>query len=160
NNLGKVRRHQRDFAAARTSHEEALAIFRKALPKDHADIATCLNDLGNAQDELRQYAAARKSYQEALAIRRRVLPKAHPGIARALLSLGWLSLASGVDLENAVRNLAQATDLFQADQLHLVVAQAEQEQRATAYLPRLSMELLIDAAVRTQCDPASSYDSV
>jgi CHAT domain-containing protein/tetratricopeptide (TPR) repeat protein len=160
NNLGKVWRHLRDYAAARSSHEEALAIFRKARPPGHPDIATCLNDLGNAQDELREYTAARKSYQEALAIRRKALPKDHPDIAHSLLSLGWLALASGVDVGGAVANLAQATDLFQADQLHLAAAQAEQEQRANAYLPRLSMELLIDATITARQDPGPTYDNV
>ena len=32
----------REYAAARKSHEEALAIYRRALPKDHPDIATSL----------------------------------------------------------------------------------------------------------------------
>ena len=51
----------REYAAAKASHEEALAIRRKALPKDHPDIADSLNNLGSVQDELREYAAAKAS---------------------------------------------------------------------------------------------------
>ena len=36
----------REYAAAKQSHEQALAIRRKALPKDHPDIANSLNNLG------------------------------------------------------------------------------------------------------------------
>ena len=41
----------RDYVAARKSHEEALAIRRRALPKDHPDIAQSLNNLGIVQEE-------------------------------------------------------------------------------------------------------------
>ena len=78
----------REYAAAKQSHEQALAICRKSLPPDHPDIATVLNNLGNVQDELRDYAAAKQSIEEALAIRRKSLPPDHPDIA---LSLGTSS---------------------------------------------------------------------
>ena len=42
-----MQRDLREYAAAKASYEEALAIFRKALPKDHPDIATSLNNLGS-----------------------------------------------------------------------------------------------------------------
>ena len=71
----------REYAAAKQSHEEALAIRRKSLPPDHPDIATSLNNLGLVQAELREYAAAKQSYEEALAIRRKSLPPDHPDIA-------------------------------------------------------------------------------
>ena len=38
-NLGRVQSDLREYAAARKSQEEALAICRKALPKDHSHIA-------------------------------------------------------------------------------------------------------------------------
>ena len=68
--------------------EEALAIRRKALPKDHPDIADSLNNLGAVQYDLREYAAAKASHEEALAIRRRALPTDHPDIADSLNNLG------------------------------------------------------------------------
>ena len=79
----------REYAAAKQSHEQALAIRRKSLPPDHPDIADSLNNLGSVQCELREYAAAKQSHEQALAIRRKSLPKDHPDIARSLLALGW-----------------------------------------------------------------------
>ena len=37
----------REYAAAKQSHEQALAIRRKSLPPDHPDIAYSLNNLGS-----------------------------------------------------------------------------------------------------------------
>ena len=56
-------RELREYAAAKQSHEEALAIFRKSLPPDHPDIATSLNNLGIVQYALREYAAAKQSHE-------------------------------------------------------------------------------------------------
>jgi CHAT domain-containing protein len=88
NNLGNVQWKLREYAAAKKSHEEALAIYRKTLPKDHPYIAMSLNNLGNVQGDLREYAAAKRNLEEALAIRRKALPQDHPDIALSLNSLG------------------------------------------------------------------------
>ena len=160
NNLGVVQYELREYAAAKQSHEEALAIRRKSLPPDHPDIANSLNNLGNVQYELREYAAAKQSYEEALAIFRKSLPKDHPDIAFSLRNLGLQSLKSGVGVGDAVPRLAEATDLFQAEQLRLAVAQAEQEQLATAALARSSLGNLLSATLITSAEPASAYDRV
>ena len=39
-NLGECSTTLREYAAAKQSYEEALAIRRKSLPPDHPDIAT------------------------------------------------------------------------------------------------------------------------
>ena len=83
----------RDYAAAKQSHEQALAIRRNALPQDHPDIAASLNNLGNVQDALRDYAAAKQSHEQALAIRRKALPQDHPDIAQSLSNLGAVQSA-------------------------------------------------------------------
>ena len=44
-----MQRELREYAAARKSHEEALAIRRRALPEGHPDIAQSLNNLGYVQ---------------------------------------------------------------------------------------------------------------
>ena len=160
NNLGNVQDELREYAAAKQSHEQALAIRRKSLPPDHPDIAESLNNLGNVQSALREYAAAKQSHEEALAIRRKSLPKDHPDIAFSLCSLGFLSLTSGVGVGDAVPGLAEATDLFQAEQLRLAVAQAEQEQLATAALAKSSLSNLLAATLITRAEPASAYDRV
>ena len=88
---------------------------------------------------MREYAAAKQSHEQALAIRRKSLPPDHPDIAISLGNLGLQGLKSGVGVGDAVPGLAEATDLFQAEQLRLAVAQAEQEQLATAALARSSL---------------------
>ena len=90
----------REYAAAKQSHEQALAIRRKSLPPDHPDIAYSLNNLGKVQYELREYAAAKQSHEQALAIRRKSLPPDHPDIAYSLNNLG--------NVQSALREYAAA----------------------------------------------------
>jgi CHAT domain-containing protein len=158
--LGAVQYDLREYVAARANHEEALAIRRKALPKDHRDIGVSLYNMGIVQTKLREYAAARANLEEALTIRRKALPKDHPDIARSLLNLGRLSLASGIDATSALPTLAEAADLFQADQLHLALAQAEPEQLATAGASHPALSLLLSAALYSKADPRPIYDRV
>src|SRR5271157_5103328 len=160
NNQGVVQDELREYAAAKQSHEQALAIRRKSLPKDHPDIAYSVHNLGVVQNELREYAAAKQSHEQALAIFRKSLPKNHPHIASSLRNLGLLSLTSGVGVGDAVPGLAEATDLLQAEQLRLAVAQAEQEQLATAALARDCLSNLLSATLITRAEPSSAYDRV
>ena len=69
-------------------------------------------------------------------------------------------MTSGVGVGDAVPGLAEATDLFQAEQLRLAVAQAEQEQLATAALARICLSNLLAATLITRAEPASAYDRV
>jgi CHAT domain-containing protein len=150
----------REYTAAKASHEEALAIRRRALPEDDPGIASSLFSLGMLQYALREYAAARASHEEALAIRRKSLPDDDDDIAASLLILGFDSLTLGVDLRGAVPRLGEATDLFNAARLRLAVAQAEQEQLAAAELSMTSLHWLIDATLATSGDPGTAYDRV
>ena len=68
----------RKYTAAKSSHEEALAIRRKALPPGHPDIADSLNNLGIVQWDLREYAAAKVSYEEAWPSAARPCPRTTP----------------------------------------------------------------------------------
>jgi len=160
NNLGTVHWELREYAAARASFEEALAIFRKALPPGHPDIVGSLNNLGAAHSVLREYAGAKARFEEALAIRRKALPKDDPAVALVLENLARLSLASGVDVEDAVFRLSEAADIYQADHLRLAVAQAEPEQLATAATAQCCLHSLVDATIRTRANPGSAYDRV
>ena len=109
---------------------------------------------------MREYAAAKQSHEQALAICRKSLPPDHPDIAFSLRNLGLQGLKSGVGVGDAVPGLAEATDLFQAEQLRLAVAQAEQEQLATAALAKISLGDLLSATLITSAEPASAYDRV
>ena len=77
-----VQSELREYAAAKQSYEQALAIFRKSLPPDHPVIATSLGNLGLVQFELREYAAAKQSHEQALAICRKSLPPGPPRYRR------------------------------------------------------------------------------
>ena len=150
----------REYAAAKQSYEQALAIRRKSLPPNHPDIAQSLNNRGNVQYELREYAAAKQSDEEALAIFRKSLPRDHPLIASSLRGLGLLGLKSGVGVGDVVSRLAEATDLLQAEQLRLAVAQAEQEQLATAARAKGCLSNLLSATLITRAAPRTVYDRV
>ena len=101
---------------------------RASLESSNPLTAMGLTNLGNVQYALREYAAAKQSHEQALVIRRMSLPPDHPDIAFSLRNLGLQGLKSGVGVGDAVPRLAEATDLFQAEQLRLAVTQAEQEQ--------------------------------
>jgi tetratricopeptide (TPR) repeat protein/tRNA A-37 threonylcarbamoyl transferase component Bud32 len=74
---------------ARPFLDRALALRRRALPKDHPDVAVTLHNLAWLQHQNGNYTQARQLYREALAIRRR--DSAHPLPAAAtMLNLGWL----------------------------------------------------------------------
>jgi CHAT domain-containing protein/tetratricopeptide (TPR) repeat protein len=160
NNLGTVQCELREYAAAKASFEDALAIQRKARPNDNPRIGLGLNNLGAVQYQLHEYAAGTASAAEALAICRKGLPKDHPHIAVALGNFGLLSLVSGVDVASARVTLLEATDIFQADQLHLAVAQAEPEQLATAEESHKALSLLLTAAINSKAGLGPTYDRV
>jgi CHAT domain-containing protein/Tfp pilus assembly protein PilF len=160
NNLGLLQRDLGDYSAAKASLEEALAIRRNVLPKHHPGIAQSLQYLGCVNYDLHDFAAAKASLQEALAIERKTLPKDDSAIAYSLLNLGGLCLASAVDAAAALAALAEATDLFQAEQVHLACAQAEPEQLTTAGESHLSLCLLLTAALTSKANPRPIYDRV
>jgi CHAT domain-containing protein len=157
--LGILQHELGNVTAARASHEEAVTIFRTALAADSPQIVPSLNYLGNAQRDLGEYVTARKTLEEAVAVSRKALPPGHPLIGLSLFSLGWLSLASGA-ADAAVSPLAEAIDLFQADQLKVAVAQSEQEQFAGAALIQGCLHLLIDATISAKANPLPAYDRV
>ena len=76
------------------------------------------------------------------------------------LGLQGLKSTSGVAVGDAVPRFAEATDLFQAEQLRMAVLQDEQEQLATATLAQWSLANLLSATLITSAEPASAYDRV
>ncbi|HKI16874.1 MAG TPA: CHAT domain-containing tetratricopeptide repeat protein, partial [Isosphaeraceae bacterium] len=86
--LGSAQHSLREYAAAKTSYEQAMAMRRKAVPKEDPEIAQSLTLLGQVQYDLRDYAAAKESYEEALAIYRKARPPGHLDIAWSLYCLG------------------------------------------------------------------------
>ena len=81
---------QGQYAAAIPLAERALAIFEKALGKDHADVANTLNNLAELYHAIGNYNQAEPVYQRSLAIYEKVLRKDHPYIANTLNNLAVL----------------------------------------------------------------------
>ncbi len=78
NGAGNMAWQQGDYAAARTLHEESLAIRREL--GDQRSIAASLGNLGNVAHVLGDYAAARTLHEESLAIRRE-LGRSYDGLS-------------------------------------------------------------------------------
>ncbi len=91
NSAGALATRQGDYVAARTLHEDGLAIRRRL--QDKQGIAQVLNDLGNVAYPQGDYIAARALYEESLAISRELQDR--PGIARALSNVGLVASVQG-----------------------------------------------------------------
>ena len=92
--IGLARLGSSDARRGKEANEQALAIRRKVLPRDHPRIAANLYNLGLAQQRLEQYAAAKGYYEQALAIERKALPPNLPHIADSLNNLGIVQQGS------------------------------------------------------------------
>src|SRR6185295_19504728 len=78
------------LADAETALNDALALRRENLDRDHPDIGEVLEHLAALQREAGRPADAEAGLKEALRIFRARLPEHHPRIARALIELGEL----------------------------------------------------------------------
>ena len=94
-----------DFDGARVRWQEALAIRRKAYPREHyahghADLAQSINNLGFLYHSTGDYARAEPLYREALAMKRALypaerFPHGHPDLAKSINNLAGLHHARG-----------------------------------------------------------------
>ena len=82
-----------------------MAIWEKALGKDHPDIAISLNNLAVLYQDQGNYAEAEPLFQRSLAIREKALGEDHPDIAINLNNLAVLYQDQG--------NYAEAEPLYQ-----------------------------------------------
>jgi tetratricopeptide (TPR) repeat protein len=78
NNLGGVLYDERDFAAAQSHYERALALDEQALPPHHPDVAVILNNLGKTLAAQENINSARAYYERALGILQESLGPEHP----------------------------------------------------------------------------------
>ncbi len=69
----------------------ALTIYENALPPDHPEIATTLDNLAQLYSKQGQNAQAKSLFQRALAIKEKSFPPDHPEIAITLFNLAALS---------------------------------------------------------------------
>jgi len=84
------------YSIAEPLYLEALGIRRKALPKDHPDIAGSLNNLALLYQREGLYEKAELLHVEALEIWRKTLPEGHPNIAASLNNLASLYQREGL----------------------------------------------------------------
>jgi len=111
NNLGRALHELRQFSDAMVMHGEALAMRRRLLGEQHADVAQSLFNLGEtvgAHDG--RLAEASSLLEEALRMRRACLGNEHLSVAEVLLSLGDVKLRAG-DVQGALVCIQEAQQL-------------------------------------------------
>jgi CHAT domain-containing protein/Flp pilus assembly protein TadD len=78
------------YADAIPIAQQVLAIWEKALGRDHPNVATALNNLAGLYRSQGRYADAEPLYQRSLAIREKALGRDHPNVATSLNNLAFL----------------------------------------------------------------------
>jgi tetratricopeptide (TPR) repeat protein len=90
NNLGNVYCDLGDKSKAKDFYENALEIFTKTLPDDHASIAHTFYKLGLVYSDLGDNCKAKGFYEKALEIDRKTFHENHPYIKDILRELNNL----------------------------------------------------------------------
>jgi tetratricopeptide (TPR) repeat protein len=104
NDLGVLSRERGDAVHATPLLEEALAMRRTLLGREHQDVAVTLVELGRAYEDRGESASAEPLFREALEIRRKVLGENHRETATSKSALALLLWRRG--------DLAAAEPLF------------------------------------------------
>ena len=91
------------LAEAIAAAEAMLAIERKVLPENHADLAVSLNWLADLTMEREDFAAAKAARQEALEIRRKRHGSNHWKVTDARLALEDVNRRAGLTVEQRLR---------------------------------------------------------
>jgi tetratricopeptide (TPR) repeat protein len=104
-----------------------LAIYRKAFPADHPDIAIVLNVMGFGLTMSGDYELADRYLQEGLAMRRRLFSDKTPEIASSLMMLAVLRVAEGkypeaLELSQNARSIFTAS--LSADHWRTAIAES------------------------------------
>jgi tetratricopeptide (TPR) repeat protein len=106
---------------------QVLAIYRKAYPPDHPEVAIVLNVMGFRLMLAGDYAQADRYLQEGLAMRRRLFSDKTPEIASSLMALGALRVAEGKypeALELAQNARSIFTSALSADHWRTAIAES------------------------------------
>jgi tetratricopeptide (TPR) repeat protein len=75
--------------------KRSLEIYEKVLGKDHANVATALNNLANLYRTQGKYAEAEPLFKRSLDVRENVLGKDHPDVAQSVNNLALLYQTKG-----------------------------------------------------------------
>ena len=105
---------QGKYAEAEPLHKRSLAIWEKALGKEHPDVALSLNNLAALYDSQGKYAEAEPLHKRSLAIKEKVLGKEHPDVAL----FGGQEVLKRVDLNNLAALYDSQGKYAEAEPLH------------------------------------------
>jgi len=87
NNMGLYLHGRAAYAEAEQLSRRSLAIYEKALGKDHPSVASSLNNLAGLLQDQGKYAEAEPLHRRALAIDETALGPDHPSVANSLNNL-------------------------------------------------------------------------
>ncbi|CAF1428831.1 unnamed protein product [Adineta steineri] len=90
NQLGMIKRNQREYPEALTCYKKSLAIYQKTLPSNHLSLANPYNNIGIVFRNMGDYPKALSSYEKALAIRQQSLPSNHPDLGASYNNIGFV----------------------------------------------------------------------
>jgi len=88
--LGNVYSDLAEYTNAAAMHREALALRKKLMGNEHADVAASLNNLSGVLWRQGRAAEAETMYRETLAMRRKLLGNEHLDVAESLSNLSFL----------------------------------------------------------------------
>jgi tetratricopeptide (TPR) repeat protein len=111
--LGTVLGQQGRSDEAVEFEEKALAIGRRVLGEDDADLGVYMNNLAATYRALGRHEDALAMQESVLEFRRRVLPPNHPDIATSLYNIS-LSYETAGDMRRAVECAREALDIWRA----------------------------------------------
>ncbi|CAF3766263.1 unnamed protein product [Adineta steineri] len=90
NQLGMIKRNQKEYPEALTCYKKSLAIYQKTLPSNHLSLANPYNNIGIVFRNMGDYPKALSSYEKALAIRQQSLPSNHPDLGASYNNIGFV----------------------------------------------------------------------
>jgi tetratricopeptide (TPR) repeat protein len=93
--IGSALKSLARYDEALQQYQESLAVRRRVLPADHADIATSLNSIAIVLDSKGDLDGALSMHQESLAMKMRVLPADHADIATSLSKIANVLYVKG-----------------------------------------------------------------
>jgi tetratricopeptide (TPR) repeat protein len=110
---GVSHRRLEHYEQAEASYREALAIERRLLGPEHAEVGTLLNNLGVLMNSSGRYAEAESIHRDALKVRQTALGANHPLVANSMLNLA-VSLENRGDMSGAGASYEQAARIVRA----------------------------------------------
>jgi tetratricopeptide (TPR) repeat protein len=100
------------YEEALSRARSALAIYERALGRDHPRVATELNNIGIVLGELGRYEEAERLHRRALALRVRIFGASHPDVGQSNNNLANVLMETG-RLEEARQGYERALSIYE-----------------------------------------------